>query len=79
MSTINVAAFTPPEPIYPPYISVNLVANAENGWVEVHVRSRINDDGSCGSTSMIRMTGEEFELFLADLVVNLKKLAYGDQ
>lgn len=56
--------FTPAESPYPPYLNVT---EKPGGDFVITVRSPAKADGSCGDSSAITMTGDDFRLFLKEL------------
>lgn len=62
----NLAAFTPPGINYPPYVSIY----QEDGEVEIIVRSPVNADGRCGDTASIRVSLQDFDNLIDDIMTN---------
>jgi hypothetical protein len=60
----NLFAYTAPG-FAPPFLSIN----AEDGIVEVIVRSPAKDDGSCGETAGIKLSPEQFEELMTSLQI----------
>jgi hypothetical protein len=59
---VNISAITSPEAQFPPYISIN---EEKDGQISVTVRSEAKD-GTCGSTSMVVLSCEEFRQLSRD-------------
>jgi len=64
----NLASYTPPNGVYPEYLSINF----RNTMVEITVRSAEQEVWVCGSTATIRMNVWNFMKVLKDAEKNLR-------
>ena len=67
MRHTNIFAFTPNDPAYPPYISIN---RQKDGAVTVTVRSVKQENGDCGDCAIIELPPEQYDHMRAELSAN---------
>lgn len=75
MIRVNLGAHTPPEGVYPPYISINAVTDIMAGERHVEIIVRSPDTGG---SAFITMTRAEFVTLVAGALHNLGVIDQND-